>query len=46
MARLAAGLPTAALACYEVAVPWPALDRRGARLTGLVTPKDLAKGLD
>jgi phosphohistidine phosphatase len=46
MARLAAGLPTAALASYEVAAPWAALDRRLARLAGLVTPKDLAKGLD
>jgi phosphohistidine phosphatase len=46
MARLAAGLPTAALASYEIAVPWPALDRQGARFAGLVTPKELAKGLD
>jgi phosphohistidine phosphatase len=46
MARLAAGLPTAALASYAVAVPWAALDRRLARFAGLVTPKDLAKGLD
>jgi phosphohistidine phosphatase len=46
MARLAAGLPTAALASYAVAVPWSALDRRLASFTGLVTPKELAKGLD
>ena len=46
MARLAAGLPTAAMASYEVAVPWPALDRRLARFAALLTPKDLAKGLD
>ncbi len=46
MARLAAGLPTAALASYEVDVPWSAIDRQRARFAGLVTPKDLAKGLD
>ena len=46
MARLAGGLPTAALASYEVAVPWAALDKQRARFAGLVTPKDLAKGLD
>ena len=46
MARLAAGLPTAAMASYAVAVPWPALDRRLARLAALLTPKDLAKCLD
>lgn len=46
MARLAAGLPTAAMASYEVAVPWSALDRRRARFAALLTPKDLAKGLD
>jgi phosphohistidine phosphatase len=45
MARLAAGLPTAAMASYDVAVPWSALDRRGARFAALLTPKDLAKGL-
>ncbi len=46
MARLAAGLPTAALASYEVAVPWSGLDRRLGSLARLVTPKDLMKGLD
>lgn len=40
-ARLAGGFPTAALASYEVAVPWSALDRRRARLAGFVTPKEL-----
>ncbi len=43
-ARLAAGFPTAALASFDVAVPWPALDRRRARLAGLVTPRDLGRG--
>ena len=46
MARLAAGLATAALASYEVPVPWSAIDRRLGRFTGLITPKDLLKGLD
>ncbi|HJT06052.1 MAG TPA: histidine phosphatase family protein, partial [Stellaceae bacterium] len=46
MARLAAGLPTAAMASYEVAVPWSALDRRGARFAALLTPKDLSRGID
>src|SRR5690348_655206 len=46
MARLAAGLPTAAMASYDVAVPWSALDRRRARFAALLTPKDLAKWLD
>jgi len=46
MARLAAGLPTAAMASYEIAVPWSALDRRLARVTALLTPKDLAKGVN
>ncbi|HKW53939.1 MAG TPA: histidine phosphatase family protein, partial [Stellaceae bacterium] len=45
MARLAAGLPTAAMASYEIAVPWRALDRQRARFAALLTPKDLAKGL-
>jgi len=42
--RLAGGLPTAALARFELAVPWPSLDRRRARLTALVTPKELLRG--
>jgi phosphohistidine phosphatase len=46
MARLAAGLTTAALASYEVSVPWSALDKRVGRFTGLITPKDLLKGID
>lgn len=44
--RLAAGFPTGALASFEVPVPWPALDRRRARLTGLTTPKELMRGID
>jgi phosphohistidine phosphatase len=46
MARLAAGLPTAAMASYEIAPPWAALDRKLGHFAGLVTPKDLGKGLD
>ena len=46
MARLAAGLPTAALASYEVAVPWTALDRQRARFAALLTPKDLSRGIE
>jgi phosphohistidine phosphatase len=46
MARLAAGLPTAALASYQVAVPWSALDRRLARFAALLTPKDLSRGIE
>ena len=43
-ARIAAGFPTAALAGYEVAVPWSALDRRRAHLVAFVTPKELRGG--
>jgi phosphohistidine phosphatase len=43
VARLA-GFPTAALATYDVAVPWPGLERRRARLSRVVTPKELARG--
>jgi phosphohistidine phosphatase len=43
-ARIAAGFPTAALARYEVAVPWSALDRRRAHLVAFVTPKELLRG--
>jgi phosphohistidine phosphatase len=39
--RLAQGLPTAALARFEIAVEWAGLARRGARLVALVTPKEL-----
>jgi phosphohistidine phosphatase len=40
-ARIAAGFPTAALASYELTVPWSALDRRRAHLVAFVTPKEL-----
>jgi phosphohistidine phosphatase len=39
--RLAANLPTTGLACFEIVVEWAALRRRAARLTALVTPKDV-----
>ena len=42
-ARLGAGLPTAALALFEVAVDWPALAPRCARLAELIAPQDLAR---
>lgn len=45
-ARVAAGFPTAALATYEVTVPWRALDRRRARLVAFATPKELLRGGD
>ncbi len=44
-ARLAAGLPTAAMASFEVPVDWQALDRRRARLAGLVTAKELRRDI-
>jgi phosphohistidine phosphatase len=40
IARLA-GFPTGAMASYAVAVPWSSLDRRRARLTAVVLPKEL-----
>lgn len=40
--RLAANLPTAGLARYEVEAEWPGLRRRAARLLAFVSPKDLA----
>lgn len=42
--RVAAGFPTAALAGYEVAVPWSTLERRRAHLVIFVTPKELLRG--
>jgi phosphohistidine phosphatase len=42
--RIAAGFPTAALAGYEVALPWSGLDRRRAHLVTFVTPKELLRG--
>ncbi len=39
--RLAQGLPTAALARFEIATEWGSLARRGARLVAFVTPKEL-----
>ncbi len=41
--RLAEGFPTAALASYEIAMRWSALDRHRARLTAFVTPKELMR---
>jgi phosphohistidine phosphatase len=40
IARLA-GFPTGAMASYDVTVPWSSLDRRRARLTAVVLPKEL-----
>lgn len=37
------GFPAGALASYEVRVPWSALDRRRARLTGVVLPEELSR---
>ena len=45
MARLG-GFPTGALAVFETELPWSALDRRQARLTEVVIPKELQRGLD
>ena len=42
IARLA-GFPTGALACFQIEVPWAHLDRRQARLTAVVTPKELMR---
>jgi phosphohistidine phosphatase len=44
VARLAQGFPAAALASFTPLVTWPGLDRRGARLVGFVTPKEVARG--
>jgi phosphohistidine phosphatase len=44
--RIAASFPTAALARYEVAVAWAAVDRRRARLNAFITPKELLRGVD
>jgi phosphohistidine phosphatase len=38
MAKLAEGFPTAALACFDVLLPWPALQPGGATLTAMLTP--------
>jgi phosphohistidine phosphatase len=42
--RIAAGFPTGALAGYDIAVPWSALDRRRAHLVTFVTPKEQLRG--
>lgn len=42
IARLG-GFPTGALACFQIEVPWAHLDRRQARLTAVVTPKELLR---
>jgi len=39
--RLAQGMPTAALAAFELDGPWATLDQGAARLTDFVTPKEL-----
>jgi phosphohistidine phosphatase len=41
-----AGFPTGALASFRIEVPWASLDRRQARLTAVVAPKELQRGLD
>jgi len=41
--RLRQAMPTAALACFEVADGWGAIDRTGARLVDFITPKAIAK---
>lgn len=41
--RLADNLPTSGLALFKVTGGWAALRRRGARLTALVTPRDLGR---
>ena len=38
--KIALGLPTANLACFEIAGEWAALRRRGATLVDLVNPKE------
>jgi phosphohistidine phosphatase len=40
IARLA-GFPTGAMASYDITVPWSSLDRRRARLTAVILPKEL-----
>jgi phosphohistidine phosphatase len=40
LARLA-GFPTGAMASYDVSVPWSSLDRRRARLSAVILPKEL-----
>ncbi len=42
--RLRQGMPTAALASFEAAEGWPAIDRTGARLADFITPKAITKG--
>lgn len=44
--RLAEGFPTGALVSFELAVAWAALDRRSARITAFVSPKELMRGID
>jgi phosphohistidine phosphatase len=41
-----AGFAPGALASYEVSVAWTALERRRARLTAVVNPKELVRGID
>jgi phosphohistidine phosphatase len=45
MARLG-GFPTGAMARFEVNLPWSALGRRTARLTGVINPKELVRGIE
>lgn len=45
IARLA-GFPAGALASFQIEVPWASLGRRHARLTAVVAPKELLRGLD
>ncbi|MBY0332187.1 MAG: histidine phosphatase family protein [Acetobacteraceae bacterium] len=40
--RLAEGYPTAALAEFSIAVPWPLLEAGGGRLVRFLVPRDLA----
>src|SRR5215469_16440923 len=45
VARLG-GFPTGAMARFEVRIPWSALGRRTARLTGVINPKELVRGIE
>lgn len=45
MARLG-GFPTGAMGRFEVNLPWSALGRRTARLSGVINPKELVRGIE
>ena len=45
LARLG-GFPTGAMARFEIGLPWSALGRRTARLTGVINPKELVRGIE